>query len=137
MSDTPVAGQSIGRFLESLGAKTPSPGGGAVSALSGSLGAAQLLMVAEYSAWKPEDSDPRSRLKVLVGLLLDLAQEDADAYGAYSAARGKRKEEPAPYAAAQLRITEVPVRVLERCVEARGFAADVLVRAPKWFSGDV
>jgi len=137
MSDGLVAGQTLARFLESLGAKTPSPGGGATSALSGALGAAQLLMVAEYAVWKPEDPDPRERLKMLVGLLLDLAQKDADAYGAYAQARPKRKEDPAGWAKVQADITEVPVRVMERCVEAREFAGAVLGRAPKWFAGDV
>jgi len=137
MTDGLVAGQTVGRFLESLGARTPSPGGGATSALAGALGAAQLLMVAEYASWKPEDADPRERLKLLVSLLLDLAQQDADAYGAYAEARPKRKEDPAPYAKTQLGITEVPARVMERCVEAGEFAPDVLVRAPKWFAGDV
>lgn len=126
----------VGEFLAALGSRTPSPGGGAVAALAGAMGAAQALMIAEYGTWKPEDADPKPRLKALAQELCELAQEDADRYGEYSAARAKRKEDPAAYAAAQAAIADVPCRALERCAEGLGFLPAVLLHAPKWFAGD-
>jgi len=131
-----VGGMTLEQFLGALGSKTPSPGGGAVSALSGALGAAQLLMVAEYSKWEAGASDPRVRLKELYANLLLLASEDAEAYASYSTARSRRKEEPEAYSRAQERIADVPLRILEACVEASEKVPDTLKRAPAWFACD-
>jgi formiminotetrahydrofolate cyclodeaminase len=126
----------VEQFLAALGSKTPSPGGGAVSALSGALGSAQLLMVAEYSKWEDGAPDPKGRLRELGATLLALATEDAEAYSEYSIARGKRKEEPEAYARAQERIADVPLRILEACVEACEKVSETLKRAPAWFACD-
>jgi len=131
-----VGGMGVEQFLAALGSRTPSPGGGAVSALSGALGSAQLLMVAEYSKWEDGAPDPRGRLRELGAILLALATEDAEAYASYSVAKGKRKEDPEAYARAQERIADVPRRILETCVEACEMVADTLIRAPAWFACD-
>ncbi len=137
MGDPAVASRTVADLLEALGAKTPSPGGGATAALTGALGAAQLKMVAEYSPWENPSEDPRARLRALATQLSGLAQEDAEAYAAYAAARPRRKEDPAGWAVVQARIAEVPARVAEGSLEALGAAAAVLARAPKWFAVDV
>ena len=134
---TPIPQRSLEKFLGALGERTPSPGGGAVAALSGAMGAAQLLMIAEYAKWESGGPDPRARLKELSSQLLKLAQEDAVVYGAYTRAKARRKEDPAAYAEAQQAIADVPLNILERCLEAFGMVADVLRRAPSWFGCDV
>ncbi len=123
-------------FAAALGSRTPSPGGGAVAALAGSMGAGLLLMIAEYSEWPAGAEDPRPCLRELSNTLLKLAQEDAEAYAGYSAARGKRKDDQAGYAKALEAITTVPLKAAEAAVEALERIAPVLGRAPKWFGGD-
>ena len=135
--EIPIQRLRVEQFLEALGQRTPTPGGGAVAALSGAMGAAQLLMIAEYAKWEPGESDPRARLKELSGELLQLAQEDAEAYGAYVQARARKKEDPVVYVKAQETIAEVPLNVLDRCVEVLVMVPDVLRRAPGWFACDV
>ena len=132
----PVPEMTVSEFIKELGSKTPSPGGGAVAALSGAMGAAQLLMVAEFATWE-EGKDPKAGLRAFSQGLLDYARMDAEAYAAYSEARSKRKEDPDGYAKALERITEVPVGVMESCVGALVLAAEILPRAPKWFACDV
>lgn len=137
MTGAPVGAMPVADLLAALGAKTPSPGGGATAAITGALGAAQLKMVAEYSPWEAAAEDPRARLGALATQLAGLAQEDAEAYAAYAAARPRRKEDPAGWAVVQARIADVPARVAESALEALAVAAAVLVRAPKWFAVDV
>jgi len=137
MSARGLPGLTLEKFLQALGSKTPSPGGGAVAAVAGASGAALLLMAAEYSEWPAGTEDPRARLKELAVELLGLAQEDAVAYAAYSEARNRKKEDPAGYAGALGEIARVPLTACERAVEALGKVPSIIARAPKWFACDV
>src|SRR6185436_19674452 len=123
---TGVGATPISEFLEQLGSRTASPGGGATAALTAALAVAQLKMVAEYSAWDGAASDPRAELGRLAQALAALAQRDADAYAAYSAANKRRKEDPAAFEREKAAILEVPVAMLEACVAALRPAGDVL-----------
>ncbi len=129
--DQPVAG-----FLAALGGRTPSPGGGATAALAGALGAAQLLMAAEYATWDGAE-DPRNSLKAIVKQLPELAEKDAEAYGRFAEARKSRKENPAAFAQATKDILGVPVEILELCVTALRAMPDAIRRAPGWFACDL
>ena len=134
----PVVGTTpVGDLLAALGAKTPSPGGGATAALAAALGAAQLRMVAEYSAWESGAPDPRAALGAAVAHLTDLAQRDADEYARFDAARKTRKENPEGFAQAKAAILEVPVAMLESAVGALRTAPAILARAPAWFVCDL
>jgi len=80
--------ESLRDFLESVGSKTPAPGGGAVASAAGALAAALARMVVAYSLGKKdlEDHQPTlSRAGAVLSrtadLLLELADEDAAAYG--------------------------------------------------------
>jgi formiminotetrahydrofolate cyclodeaminase len=82
---------SVREFLAALAAKTPAPGGGATSALSGALAAAQTLMVVEYSIGKKSLMDHqsaltgyRARLSKILEIFLQLMDEDAAAYAQLS-----------------------------------------------------
>ena len=77
MADVTVPNRQISEFLGALGQRTPSPGGGATAALAGALGAAQLLMAAEYSAWDG-GADPRESLKAIVKALPELAERELE-----------------------------------------------------------
>jgi formiminotetrahydrofolate cyclodeaminase len=77
-----------------LASREPIPGGGTASALAGALGASLVAMVAELTMGRPDAAEHAQQLAELRDesvahqqLLLDLAEQDAQAYGAAVAAR--------------------------------------------------
>lgn len=76
---------TVADFLESLGAKQPTPGGGAVSALNGAIATAQLKMVCEYTDDKTI-SENTSILILRTKQFLDLAEADSVAFAKVSEA---------------------------------------------------
>ena len=88
-------------FLEDTASGTPTPGGGSVAALVGSLGAALLCMVANFTVGKPKykivEKDVKEILKKTEELKNDLSaliQEDVEAYGKFAQASKMPKETP-------------------------------------------
>jgi formiminotetrahydrofolate cyclodeaminase len=84
----PLADLSLRDFLEQTAAKQPTPGGGAIAAAAGALGAALAQMVVSYSQGKKSLAahqslldDAAHRLARARAMLLELADEDAAAYG--------------------------------------------------------
>ena len=119
-------------FIELLGSATPSPGGGAASAVAASCGAALVAMVASLSADRPKyaayaASHARHGAagRELAARLLALADEDANAYAAFAAALKLPREtddgegRPGPLAIrASARVAaDVPLRTVEACRE--------------------
>jgi len=78
----------IADFLEAVAAKTPTPGGGSVSALVGALGAALGVMTARFS----ESTEAERALDGLKRELLALADADAEAYGMVNTAMSLPKD---------------------------------------------
>lgn len=121
----------IDRFLEILGSATPSPGGGAASAVAAACGAALVAMVAALSADRPKyaafaASHARhgSAGRELAGRLMTLADEDAAAYAAFAAALKLPRETDEERAARTVAIrasarvaADVPLRTVEACRE--------------------
>lgn len=88
-------------FIEDTAARLPAPGGGSVAALVGSLGAALLCMVGNYTVGKKQyegvEDEVARILKIADGLkdeLSSLIQEDIKAYQKYSHASGLPKDTP-------------------------------------------
>src|SRR3954462_11770964 len=84
----PFASTTLHEFLTQTAAKTPTPGGGAVASAVGALSAALAQMVVSYSLGKKNLADHQPRLNDAAhilerarGLLMELAEEDAAAYG--------------------------------------------------------
>ncbi len=116
-------------FIDSLASATPSPGGGAASAVAASCGAALVAMVAALSEGRPryaahEASHARHGAagRELAARLLALADEDADAYAAFAAALklpresdGERVARAAAIRASARVAAEAPLRTLEAC----------------------
>ncbi len=116
-------------FIEILGSATPSPGGGAASAVAASCGAALVAMVAalsqdrpKYAAYTASHARHGTAGRALAGRLLALADEDADAYAAFAAALKLPRDSDADKAArtaairASARVAaEAPLRTLEAC----------------------
>jgi methenyltetrahydrofolate cyclohydrolase len=85
MRDDTIAG-----FLEQLAARVPAPGGGATAALHAAQAAALLAMVARYSDGPKYDAARMGRIAAeadgLRARALELAEADAEAFGAVGAA---------------------------------------------------
>jgi formiminotetrahydrofolate cyclodeaminase len=123
----PVAG-----FIQHVASRDATPGGGAVAALNGSLGASLLVMVSRLTAGKKKHQDVeaelRERADALVPLrdrLKDLVDEDAAAFDAvmdaYALPAGDDAAKAARDAALQAaygRATRVPLEVMRLCLAA-------------------
>ncbi len=125
----PVADQRLGQFLEALASDRPVPGGGAAAAVSAALAASLTAMVVRLSLDRPKYAEfadlhaqalaasDAARLR-----FLQLAEEDATAYGTYRAARSlpretdaeKEAREAATRDAARI-ATKVPLEVVRAC----------------------
>src|SRR2546428_12171484 len=91
---TPVRDQTLGDYLDALASTAAVPGGGSAAALAAAMGAAIISMVAKLSAKKAKAVEDREVLTGLVpefdqlaGCLLELSQDDIDAYRAVIDAR--------------------------------------------------
>lgn len=97
----PIASQPVGAFLEALGAKVPTPGGGAAAAITGATAAATAAMVVSYSLGKKSlaeheerNQDAMAQLTRARQMFLQLGDEDAEGYGALNALWGLDKDDP-------------------------------------------
>jgi formiminotetrahydrofolate cyclodeaminase len=130
----PVAG-----FIQHTASRSPTPGGGAVAALSGSLGAALLLMVCRLTVGKKKhqavEAAMRERAEALMPLrdeLKALVDEDAAAFDrvmeAYGMPQGDDAEVEArdrALAAAYTEATRVPLEVMRRCLDGLERGQDI------------
>lgn len=126
-TDGPLVKMTVREFVEEVGARTSAPGGGSVSALMGSLGAALGAMVGwlTYGRRKYEHLD--MNMREVIPPLVDIQEEllrgidrDTEAFNDYMEAMGmpkKTKEEKEKRAAAMQeglkRATLVPLYTME------------------------
>ena len=82
------ADMKLSDFLEKIAAKTPTPGGGSVSAAVGAMGAALGVMTARYS----ESTESEQALDELKNEFLTLVDADAEAYGQVNSAMSLPKD---------------------------------------------
>ena len=122
---------NVGNFLEQLASDAPVPGGGGVSALCGALGAALVSMVANLTVGKEKHRENwdvmTEALKTSSRLreeFLELADMDMKSFSSYMAALKMPKETDEEKSArktavqeAAMQAAEIPLRVLELCVE--------------------
>jgi methenyltetrahydrofolate cyclohydrolase len=124
---------TIGAFLDALGAKTPAPASGAAAALTGALGAA----LAELASRLAKDDDAVERARALQARLLELADEDGEAYTAFlrdrsEEARARTIEVPHAIAIAADEVAELADAIAARLtfpVVGDAEAAAALARA--------
>jgi len=121
---TNFAKLAVEDFLGSLGAETPTPGGGTAAAMAGAMGAALAEMVARLTLSKEKYAASHDAVRPILeaGSLareefVTLSREDSDAYDAVVAARRLPKDTDEQKAArahaialANRRATEVPMR---------------------------
>lgn len=130
MSPEPIAPLRFDRFLESIAARTPAPGGGAVASAAGALSAALAGMVVGYSLGKktpavhePALQDAARRLATARSLFLRLADEDAAAYAALNELSRLEATDPrraTELPGAVLASVQVPMAVMAACADVLG-----------------
>lgn len=125
--NAPLTDLPFGTLLESIAAKSPTPGGGAVASAVGALAAALAGMVVSYSVGKkslavhqPALLGAARRLLNARVILLRLAEEDAHAYGAVNEL--SKLPEPDPRRASELpaalrAAVDVPLATIAACVD--------------------
>jgi len=118
---------SVEEFSDMLAAKTPTPGGGAVAAVTASHAAALGAMVLEFTLGKPKfaeheasNASALARLRELRHEALELADRDAEAYGALNALWKLPKDAPTrltAWDAAVAAAIDAPQAILDRAAE--------------------
>ncbi len=143
----PLESLTLGSFLDRVSEKTPSPGGGAVTAAVGALGAALAHMVVAYSSARvgPADGQPPladvlHRLSRARGVMLELAEEDAQAYAALSEALRLPKDDPRrsrELPGLARAATQIPMAVMAAAAEVLRLIESLPTRASKHLKSDL
>jgi len=135
LSSTPFRG-----VLERLGSRDATPGGGSAAAYAGAMGASLVEMLAGLTQDHDEFADRASLLEAIGDQaketrehLLGYAAKDAAAYEAVLAAmrlpHDSEEEQAARGEAIQAALkeaTEIPLRIMEECLQVIGLAKNVL-----------
>lgn len=126
--------QPFSQFVDSLAAKTPTPGGGAAAAMAGCMGTALFAMVVRFSRGKKanvaRDTDleaTEKRLDSLLALLKPMAERDCSAFDLVSAAYGMPKGAPDEVTLRDKAIQEAMVGAMVVPEEALCLVRDVFV----------
>jgi formiminotetrahydrofolate cyclodeaminase len=131
---------SLEAFSQRLASATPTPGGGTGAAVAGALGAALVRMLCMLTIGKPKYAAHERLLQAVADAceearvaFLDLADADAKAYDRVSAAFKSPKGTPEEQAARERGVEEalkgaieVPLQVMERCLEVIGSAKNAV-----------
>jgi formiminotetrahydrofolate cyclodeaminase len=132
--------RTVKGFLDALASDAPTPGGGTGAAVVGAIGASLVKMLASLTIGKPKYAAHDALMKAVAQgagetaeRLLALADADAGAYDAVSAAYRLPKATPEEQAARTAAIQaamkgaiEPPLRVMEECLEAIGLAKNAV-----------
>ncbi len=141
----------IKSYLDKLASKTPTPGGGGVAALSGSLGAALASMVCNLTIGKPKYSQYEDDLKVILSeaetlykKCLILAEEDetafeplSKAYSLPSSTEEEKKAKDEIMEKALLAASDVPMRSARAAYEAILLHEKLVEKGSKMVISDV
>lgn len=140
---TAVRDQTVGDYLEALASTAAVPGGGSAAALGAAMGAALVSMVAKLSARKVKTAEDREalitltpELDQLAARLLELSQEDIDAYRAVIEARKSGARADAQ-ARVYERAAEVPLEVATVVSRAIALLPQVSRRAWEMTASDL
>jgi formiminotetrahydrofolate cyclodeaminase len=127
-------------LLDEISSNSPAPGGGSVSALSGSFGAALISMVCNLSIGKKRYKEVEEELKGVLNEaqtlrkeLLTLSKEDVEAFNEVMAAFKISDEEGKQQSlqAAHKRAAEVPLEVSGKCLRLMELAQICVLQGNK------
>jgi formiminotetrahydrofolate cyclodeaminase len=113
----------VGEFLAALGERTPTPASGAATALTGALAAALTELAGRFAG----DEEAVIGAKALVTQLVELADDDAEAYTAFMAERNDET---------RARIIQVPQQIALHADEVAELAEHVRVQLTSSVAGD-
>jgi formiminotetrahydrofolate cyclodeaminase len=140
---TAVRDQTVGDYLEALASTAAVPGGGSAAALAAAMGAALVSMVAKLSVRKAKADEDREALLSLVpqfdqlaARLLELSQDDIDAYRAVIDAR-KSGAPGEALARAYERAAEVPLEAATAVARGLSLLPEVSKRAWEMTASDL
>ncbi len=126
MSQSSFRTMSVAEFVDASGAKSPTPGGGSVAGVVGALAAALARMAVNYSIGRkslaehqPALEDAERRLRRAAAMMLEFADEDAQAYGTVNELSRLPEGHPdrAGLDAARLASAHVPLSLAATSVE--------------------
>ena len=115
--------QRIDELLAALGERTPTPASGAATALTAALAAALAELAGRFAG----DEEAVIRAKALVTRLVELADEDAEAYTAFMAERSDET---------RARIIEIPQEIAGHADEVAELAQRVRAQLTSSVAGD-
>jgi len=138
MSEARFGDMTLDGFLDAMGSKAPTPGGGAAAAIAGATGASLIAMVGRLTVGKPGFKDLEDRMQALVeradgarAEFLALGDRDAEAFEVVmtafrlpkdseveKASRGEAIQRGLEHAAA------VPLEIARRAVDLMELAED-------------
>jgi formiminotetrahydrofolate cyclodeaminase len=124
---------SVDDLLDQVAARTPTPGGGGVTALAGALACALARMVAAYSVTKKTEPPARAWVEAMAThlhradqLLRALVTRDAQAYAAMTEAAAARKAQATPTPAAEQAYCEAVLEAAAVPLEIAAVASNAL-----------
>jgi formiminotetrahydrofolate cyclodeaminase len=118
-----AAEHTIGSYLDALGARTPAPASGSGAAIAGAIAAALAELAARFS----DEREAAGRLLELRSRLVDLADEDAEAYSAFMDTRSDEDRD---------RTIDVPLAIAEAASEVRSIAQAIAEGGNPRVAGD-
>jgi formiminotetrahydrofolate cyclodeaminase len=138
MSEARFADMTVEGFLDAMGSKDPTPGGGAAAAIAGATGAALIAMVGRLTVGKAGFEDLDDRMRALVeradgarAEFLALGDRDAEAFevvmAAFRAPKDSEVEKAARVDAIQRGLEHaaaVPLEIARRAVDLMELAED-------------
>lgn len=137
--EKPFGGQTLSEFMDKISSSSPTPGGGTVSAFTGALAAALVMMVCNLTIGKKRYKnaeaymcDLRNKAEAAREELMNLAVQDACAFEAVMTSRS----DPEKYQDALKQATEVPYQVAQSCVEVMKMAGEAFLYGNKNASSD-
>jgi formiminotetrahydrofolate cyclodeaminase len=116
-----TSSQQIGKFVHSLAAKQPTPGGGAAAAVGAAIGASAARMAAAYTQRKKDiESGAAAKAQALIESihledLLKVADDDAEAYADLQRTWKDSSLSDEEKASIEARALAVPTTLVEKC----------------------
>ncbi len=130
--------QPFAQIVDSLAAKTPTPGGGAAAAMAGCMGSALFLMVVRFSRGKKANLDRDAELALAettldgqLKRLLPMAERDCRSFDLVSAAYGMPKDTDQQKALREKAIQEAMIGAMVVPEETLCMVRDVFVTMQK------